>query len=235
MNPDSPSSIRSESTIPSNPASPISIDDEFSGIYDPDRMAQYQDPEYEVMPYFNRDDPRIVDDADSVRNSAALIASLTMERNKFQSFVQQCLTKCVNDIAEQGIILSKFKRQRDEQLMEIVIKASEGGFFGKVVFIDVLTDILAKLEHVYNRDYSITFILEHYYTSVFEEASRYLLRIIGNPEYTFRQLCQQTCVLIVVRLLVDSFGDKGEFTYFGKARSNSIKTVNKDVKYLLRI
>jgi hypothetical protein len=237
MNPDSPSSIRSESPIPSNPASPISVDDEFSRILDPDR--EYQPPRFEVMSNHPHDHPDLMDTGDSYQMRAILDARLLIEKNKFDSFVDKCVENCIKRISDESIIIPTRPRQRDITLMEIVARASEpSGFFGHVVFVDILTDILTAFEHVNNRDYSITFILEGYYTAVFEEASRYLLRNAGNSEYTFGQICRQTSILVVVRKLVNLINVDSplrEFTYFGKARRESIKTVNKEIKYLLSV
>lgn len=226
MNPESP--VFNESPISMDLQSPISAGSVIPGS---GRFNSYQPPEFEIMSTYPHNDPDLMDTSDSYQMRAILDSRLLVEKNKFDSFVQRCLTKCINNIAERGIILPKNPKERDLILMEIVARASEpSGFFGHVVFINVLTDILNNFRDNRNVQYCIESILDGYTTSVFEPASHYL---IANITKDFTQICKYTCLLIVVRLLVDTF--LGEFTAFGKARSNSIKKVKNDIRYLLNI
>jgi hypothetical protein len=223
MNPESP--VFNESPISMDSQSPISTGSVIPGS---GRFDAYQPPEFEIASTYPHDDPDLMDTGDSYQMRAILDSRLLVEKNKFDSFVQRCLTKCINDIAEKEIILPKDRKERDFMLMGVVARASEpSGFFGNVVFINVLTDILNNFRDNRNVQYCIETILAGYTTSVFEPASHYL---IANINKDFTQICKYTCLLIVVRLLVDTF--LGEYVAFGKARSNSLKKVKNDIRYL---
>jgi hypothetical protein len=212
MNPDSPSSIRSESPIPSNPTSPISVDDEFSRILDPDR--EYQPPRFEVMPVYRQGEPMVLDDADSVQTKSLPDEQLLMEHAKFSGFVNRCVQKCIENINTDGVEnIPTSQADRDEYFRSIIVNAYESGFFGEVYFLNTLIAILINFKHRVNIKTCIATVLDGYNISFFQSASNsFLVNLNKYNKYTYEELCQQVCILILTRELVNHLGPKLEFS-----------------------
>lgn len=195
------------------------------------RYANYNTPSREVMVVYSAEDPGYMDTGDSVQNKPLPEDRILMEKGKFDGLVKQCLETCIRNIISNGQSrIPHNKRNRDSYLRLFVLNASENTFFGNVIFIDVLVPILINFENIANRNRAIDIVLSGYNTSVFEEASHYLKTNINN----FKQMARETCILILIRMLVDRF--YGEFTNFGKkSASVKSKSVKKDLIYLKQL
>ena len=187
------------------------------------RYANYNTPSREVMVVYNPEDPTYMDTGDSIQNALLPEDRIFMEKSKFDGLVNQCLETCIRNIIVNGQSrIPRDKYNRDSYLRLFVLNAAENSFFGNIIFIDVLSSILINFENNFR---AIDIVLSGYNTSVFEEANHYLKTNINN----FKQMARETCILILIRKLVDRF--YGEFTNFGK-KCGSVK---KDIKYLKTI
>lgn len=186
-------------------------------------------PEYFYPP---RDPEEVKDDAQSILTLPPV--DCNMVKATFDGVVGSCV-----DFIRLTMVMperSVSANQRDLVLMGYINNAAERGFFGSVIFIDRLTQILNGLYRVGNRDECILYILDGYHVGVFREAGSEFQKLVSKNKIgsrhinNFEQICRLIASRVVLRKLIER--EYGSFTYFGS--KDTLKGVNKDILFLKR-